>query len=786
MFSRVKLLVALVTTIGLCGCDNFLKRQGPPVDEQVVFQGSTMACLKSVPNELGLFLKDELTPERVAENFACLRATLTQFNKFTRGSVIPAQYSSEEIRSFLNEALPKDRPVSIEFMAEIFKLKTVMLGGSDKVMTKAEIEAAHRLLFELESEFVALRGKMKILLFQGPKQTLSSDDLKSAQRQLELSVKNILETSKAEPTHYGFEDIQRLVQLLNVYLNDNSLLGQLLRWLPLAQKFKTLFLGDKTIAYSQKDWQQVLGWTVRGYGSTLEFAYWIKSLDLNQPAEMERLIDFGDSVFDLVEASPELKEKSVLSLKAVDAVLSEVMTQNLLKTNIALPIFQESLRMALTTMIEGPFPQRRSAYEVETMTRKHLATLRYEWNAWALTQRHINQVFKNPKQVVKYPDFARQLNEATGRELVQKRPSLKPGEAPELLQTWSEWVGLMKLKQPMLWNEKERMVIRRDNALTQVGFAGMTKVSLLRTFTRLVMRGYGQGTQKNLWNLTLGPKDFSLFQDDFRLIGQDLHALDARSASPAERTFKEASFFTFSGNGDSILTSTELFEELNILAAAGGMISTDIYNRALKANCGADGFDVFGKSYLETECFRRIFKLEFSDVFSAAPGVMALQMSMFGHVNETSFYDSIWELGAAPYSRAGYTEYSEIRVYATILYYVEILRLLYDTDANMRLSQAEIERAAPRFREFIAEKSPLGKTMADSFFTCLVFEQKKPQMDWNTSRCLLQKYFGFADVGPAELLKVLAVLKADLAGTASFNPQMVLPGQGHHRPVSKE
>lgn len=771
----------LIPALGLtlAACDRFLERQSPPAEEQIQFKGSTLGCLKAVPADLGKYLRDELAAERVSENFTCLRSTLVHFNKFTRGTGNTDRYTTEEIRRFLNEALPEDRKVSGDFMAEIMKLKAVLLGGSEGVMTKSEIESARRLLDVFESEFLDLRGKMRVLLFQAGKdqKPVSAEDLKSAQRQIELSVKHLLEASRAEPTYYGFDDIQNLVRQLNLYLNDNSLLGQLLRWLPLTAKFKILFLGDKSLAYSQKDWQQILGWTVRGYGTTLEFVYWIRNLDLNQPKQMDRLIDFGDRVFDLVESSPELKEKDQLSLAAFDDVLAEVMGQGLLKTNIPLPVVKESFRMALTTMVDGPFPQRRSAFQVESLTSKHLATFRYEWNAWALTQRHLNAVFEDPAREVRYAQLTKDLNESTGRSLIAARPHLKPGESSELLVSWREWTGLMKSPRPMLWNDRDRLVLVRDPNWTRLGFPGMTKVTLLRTFTRMILRGYGQGRTKNLWDLTLSPKDFTLFQDDFRTIGHDLHALDPRSPNAAERTFKEASFFTYAGNGDGVLSSTELFEELNILAGAGGMLSTDLYNRAVNAGCAIDDVDVFGMHYLKTPCFRKVFKTEFLDLFASAPGVMALQMSMTGHVREQEFYNSLWELGGTSYSRPGLTEYGDIRIYSTILYYVEILRLIYDTNGDMKLTQEEITKAAPRFREFIAERSPLGTTMAESFFVCMVFEQRKPGADLDTAGCLATLPFGYDAIGPAELLKVLAVLKADLVPAGGFNPQVVLPGK---------
>lgn len=776
-----KFILALLILPQL-GCDYFLNRQSPPAEEQIVFKGSTLGCLKQVPSQLGLYLRDALPETGLNENFHCLRETLKHFGKYTRGKAQADSYSTEEIRSFLNEAMPVHKQVSAEFMVEIMKLKAVLLGGSDRVMTKDEIELAYGLLFTMEQEFNALNGKMRILLFQMPREQVNPEDLKAAQKQIEQSVKVILEASKTDAKNYGFDDIRNLIEQLSFYLDDSRLLGQLLRWLPLAHQFKSLFMGDKTLAFSQKDWQQLLGWSVRAYGITLEFVYWIRQLDLNRPEEMNRLIDFGDSVFDLIEASPEFTEKSTLSLTALDKVLAEIVQSGLLKTPIQLSVLQESLRMAVMSFIEGPLAPRKAVFEIESLNRKHLATLRFEWNVWALSQRQINSVFlKNPKKIL-YPHFLASLTPEHGKELIGKRPALKLGEQAELYQSWVDWIQLMRAPHPILWNQRERMVLRKDHSTTELGFAGMTKVSLLRSFTRVILRGYGTGTTRNLWDLTLNPKNFTMLQEDFRRLGEGLHALDPRSPNAAERTFKEASFFTFSGNGDEILTATELFEELNILTAAGGMVATDLHNRAIGSNCGLHQLDVFGKQYLDTPCFRKMFKEQFLDVFQSAPGLMALQLSMWGHRNEAEFYNSLWELGGASIKNDRPTEYGDLRTYATILYYIEILRLVYDTNEDMHLSQQEITRAAPRFKRFIAEKSPLGNFMAERFFVCLVFEQRKPALDWDTLGCMGQILVGYNRVGPNELLKVLAVLKADFSSPAGFNPQMMLPGRTLQRP----
>lgn len=775
MFSNLRprwslLMPILALSLSLCGCDFFLARQSPPAEPSIEMKGGPLQCLRTVPKNLGLFLADDLSENEIHTSFGCLRATLDHFLKFTRGTEKADQYTQTELRSFLNEALPDKHRVSVQFMQEIMSLKTVLLGGSSKIMTKKEIEQARVLMSVLESESLNLRGKMRVLLFQAPKDKVSREELKSAQQQIERSVANILEVSKAEATFYGFDDVRNLCGELNAFLGSNGLLGQLLRWLPMAQKLKVLFLGEKTLAYSQKDWQQVLGWSVRAYGLTLEFVYWIKNLNFGTAEDMERLIAFGDSVFELIESSPVLKERSELSLLALDEVLAESMRTGLFKTLIPLDVLKEGIRRFLLTVIDGPMAQRRSTYEIEFLSSRQLSTLRFEWNVWVLSQKQIDQAFirqalkdnKTEVKTISYPELLETLSTEQMMRDLQSRPRLRPGEATELAQTWFEWSQLMRSPHPMLWNSEEHLIVLSDYKNARPGFQGMVKVNLLRSLTRLILRGYGTGTARSLWNLNIDADAFSRFEEDFREIGRKISALDPRTPSPADRTFKEASFFTFSGNGDSTLTANELFEELNILSSAGGMISNELMALSIRAGCATDERDVFGQPYLREDCFRKVFRQEFLRVFDGAPGVMALQMKMRGHINEEKFYESLWQLGHAPYSRPGYVEYGELRTYGAVLYYVEILRLVYDRDEDMKLSQTEIQAAAPRFRSYVGERSPMGSFLVDQIFTCLVFEQRKPGADLDTGKCLFHLGLGYDPLGPEALLQVLAVLKADL------------------------
>lgn len=746
----------------LAACNVFLQRQGPPAQEQIELKMQGMGCIREVPSKVSFWLSDRLDASATKNTFVCLNETLNHFMRFTKGTEVAEQYTHDELRTFLNEILPNDKQISANLMAEIMKLKTVFLGGSPIVMTKKELTQAKVLLTVLEQEALALRGMMRLLLFQATKDNVESSELAVAQRQFDISVANVMQVAKPEASTYSFENFTSLVSEMDAYLGNNRILSQLLRWLPLTQKFKILFLGDRGLAYSQKDWQQILGWSAKAYGLVLEFVYKVRNYDLNSASDMEKLISFGDSVFELIDESPMLKEKDVLSLAALDEVVAEVLGTGLIKVKIPLSVIQESLRKGLMFLVEGPGSQRREAFQVEVITRHHLTTLRFEWNVFALSQKQINQVFLRGADKNRFNDLLQAMDERYIQKDVLRR-GRKPGEARVLLTTWHEWQALMNSDFPILWGKDNRLALVKEGLKeTEIGFKGMTTANLLRSFTRFILRGYGTGRSTNFWNLQVDELNFSQFERDFREFGQAIHFLDPRTANPAARTLQEANFFTFHGNGDNLLDAREIFEQFNVLTSSGGLLANDLLEMAIEKGCAAIRTDVFGKPYLRATCFKSMFREEFAKVFKSAPGLVNLRTVVKLKSREDEFFENIYSLSEAPHSVPGYVEYGDLRTYTTILSYIETLRLVYDTNNNMRLSEAEIRRAAPRFRNFIAERSPIGYWGAEKAFTCLVFEQEKPDFNFATASCMTRGWTGYNPVSPADLLKVLAVLKKDM------------------------
>lgn len=777
--------------VGILGCDSYLRRNNPPAEDQVVMESHALSCIRGVPGNLTQFLNDQLGKEQVSDTFACLRGTVDHFQKFTRGNEGSSVYAPEELRSFLNEALPRNRQISAAFMSELMKLKTVLLGGSPAGMTKAEITQARVLLSTFESEAQALRGQMRLLLFQAPRDLVTLQQVKTAQRQLEKSVAAVMEVARPEATEYDFQDIENLVTQFHDYLGNQNLLTQLLRWLPITQKVKTLFVGERTLTYSQKDWQQVLGWSARAYGLALEYAYWIRGLDLKSPDDVDRMIDFGDSVFDLVEDSPNIKERGAVSTIAIDEVLDEAIQAKLLNPDIPLPLLQVTYRQGIATLLSEPPQHGKAPFEVLTMTSDQIARLRFEWNAWVLIQKQINASFRremrlsaslpsrilpqgitrleaaNLQVLAKDVTFSKLLEAHDGVLLASElaaRPRLRPGERQALRQASKDWKAAIAGDYPLLWNEENRLAVTRHIENVRLGFEGTTTAGLLHIFSRLILRGYGHGPDTNPWHARLRVEDFVRFEQDFREMGVWLKAIDPRTPNPAERNFQEANFFTFSGDGDAFLSAQELFEEFNILASAGGQIASELQVRAEKRGCGVHFPDTFGHWYLNANCFWQGLDLDFNNSFWSVPGLVAYQMGIQGTGRELEIRQRLTELGWGPQSREGIVEFSDLRTYATILHYVEILRLVYDRDQNLKLSYAEIEAAAPRFHQFLRARNPLGNVLTDTFFMCMVFEQEKPQIDWATMSCVARpKFIGYDDIGLLELLRVLSVLKTEMA-----------------------
>lgn len=758
-------LLALALGFSLTACDFFLKHQSEEQPDSVELKADSMTCLRGVPQFVRLYLNDKASASQVHESFDCLRSTIEHFEKFTRGKTRPDWYGADELLSFLNEVLNAESRVSPEFMREVLKFKTLALGGTPEGMSIQEIRATKKLMDLLERGLVKSRGHIRYLLFQGTDPNRTLDQEKRIQEDVKNSILEILQLNPKGSQQYSFSDFQLLVEQFNIYLGEGQVLAPFLRWFPFSQSIKSVFVGSDPELDDEKAWFDYVQWGMRAYAIALDFNYHIRTLSYEKPAHWEAAIAWVNNIFDWIDVSPAISRKGSLSMVSINEVLKEVMRSGLFKAELDSSLVIETACRAVLNLFDGPAGHRRQCFELESLSTQHYRFLKFEWNAWVLSQKQINQVFEkrgNSRGAVTWGEFKKSLNSYDPNVFVNTL-KIREGERKALLQTYQEWRQTINRKNPVVWGPEHRVLVKDIRPTDAIGFNGMSVANGVRSTTRFILRGYGEGTGTNIYNFTISEASFQNIENDFQQIGVAIRFLDSRNGSSAKRTFKEANYLTFSGDGNDKLSAQELFEVINILASAGHQIANNIYAYALAKNCATNQVDqAFGKQYLRKDCFLEIFSEGFSRFFHSAPGLVSLRNTKDLAAVMKEMDQDLIKLSRSEFSVEDRVEYSEIRTMVAVLLYAEVLRVVYDENQDLKLSEAEIRKAAPRFKPFIEQQSPFGSYGTEGIFTCLVFGQRKPGFNWTSAGCLVNSIFGYDTVNVTELVKVLAVLKQDM------------------------
>lgn len=762
---RFKIVFVLSLTLFVSGCDFFLKRQSESVPESMELKAGSMSCLRDVPQLVRLWLNDKAEEKQVRATFDCLRKTIDHFEKFTRGKTRPDWYASEELLSFLNEILSAESRVSPAFIHEVLKFKTLALGGSPEGMTVHEIRSAKKLMDLLEKGLIKSRGHIRYLLFQGADPSRTFDQEKQIQEDVKNSILEILQLNPKGSQQYTFSDFQLLVEQFNIYLGEGEALAPFLRWFPFSQSIKSVFVGNDPELDDEKAWFDYVQWGMRAYAIALDFNYHIRNLSYEKPAHWDSAIAWVNNIFDWIDVSPAISRKGSLSMVSINEVLKEVMRSGLFKAELDSSLVIETACRAVLNLFDGPAGHRRQCFELESLSTQHYRFLKFEWNSWVLSQKQINQVFAqkgNSRNVLTWADFRKSLGSYDPNVYVNTL-KVRDAEKRALLQTYQEWKTTIHRKHPLIWNPEHRLSLKRVTPSDAVGFNGMSIANGIRSTVRFILRGYGEGTGTNIYNFNISEASFQNIENDFQQIGVAIRFLDSRNGSSAKRTFKEANFLTFSGDGNESLSAQELFEVVNILASAGHQIANSIYTDAIVKECGTSQSDqAFGKPYLRKDCFERVFKEGFSRFFSSAPGLVAIRNNKDLADSMKIMDQDLIALSRSDFSIEDRIEYSEIRTIVAVLLYAEVLRVVYDENGDLKLNEAEVRKAAPRFKTFIEQHSPLGSRGTEGIFACLVFGQKKPGFNWTSAGCLVNTVIGYDTVSVPELVKVLAVLKQDM------------------------
>lgn len=761
MFFRRFLNSVIITSsvLGLAGCGEYLngKKATPEIIE---LSDDRFSCLKDLPEHLKGFSVGEAEPKEIESSVVCMQTALSYFQKKTKGSSLEA-YTIEDMRKFFGKYFLKKNNVTPEFALELMKIKKALLGGSDRYITKEEILRLVDLLTVIKEEAIKLTPHVKILLSQEDK--TSFDKVSNATEVLRDALQRILSNSQVAKSDYGFEDAKRVLSGFAEFIKGQETFAPYERyksWVPLVESVKNVLMGERAHFSTVNDWSAALDNLIDLYELVLKYHYVIQDFKVGNRTELRQLSQFIGQGLALLESSHQMKAHERIPFKDIDRLLDEAF-KTVAESGVKIPVRVESVKevyqLAILRALE---PARQGdSRGLDSLKRSHLSALRREFNVWRLTQSFFDHLpFSEEKEPISQKVLLEQYNKFDVKYVVGSAFNASMVEQTALRDSWKDLGHLLQTTRVVNFNEEGRLIIAYEPALYAYSWSSLTKFNLMKTLARFLMIGYGSDIKGELSQGGIPQKGLSQWYDDFKNLGLDLKAFDPRGANAGNRSFLEANFFTYSGNGDDKMDYRETFEFVSVLVSAG-LGSSNFIQKSM-AQCEVDQVDVFGFKMFEENCFRLYMRRDFAKFFNNMPWMVEYVRTM-SHEQWTTFYSAWLAASRVATPVQGRVEMAEVRTMVTLLHYVENIMTIYDVDQSGGLSLDEVEASAPRFMSFLKVAAPIQwETAIKEGFASMVFNGEIPGF-WGLTGFQFSKHFK-DDAPRANLLRILQVLKDEL------------------------
>ncbi|WP_374030095.1 hypothetical protein [Bdellovibrio bacteriovorus] len=752
--------VAAVLSMSSLGCSEFLngKKTEPEVIE---FSDKRFACLQKLPSQLQKFSVGDAQESDVRAGFDCMTDALFYFQKRTFGSLEGA-YTVEEMRKFFGKYFLKQNNVTPEFAAELMKIKRALLGGSTAYITKDEIIRLIEMMNIVRDESVQIAPHVKILLNQTTQQKAEWEEISNASEQLRRSLQRILEKTQIAKSDYSFEDAKKALSGFAEFIKGEEPFAPYEKygeWVPVVEAVKNVLMGKRAHFTGLYQWSESLDTLIGLYEMALKYHYNLSDLKFEDQNKLRQVSQFVSQGLRLIENSHQMKTTGVIPVDDIDNLIEQLLPK--FTDKIRARSLKKTYRAVLLKMLD---PDRKGDSRAFLgLEKKHIATLQREFNIWRLNQSFFDNLFTSSQEAtaLSQEEIQAVFVRFNKSFVIEKGLTDDPFEQQALENAWEDIRELINNKVPVSFNADGRLVIVRDRTPFKSTWKSLTKFNAMRAIARMLMMGYGENTQERMSEARMSKKGLISWYDDFQEIMTDLKAFDPRSGNSGGRSFLEANFFTFSGNGDEAMDHKETFEFVSTLFAAGLSTSESLRQHMIVAACATKDKDVFGYPYFKEDCFKNQLRKHIGVYFNNLPGMVSYVRSLTTAQWE-QFYNFLAVASAAPGQKSGHVETANIRTMVTILHYIEGLVVLYDGDGNQALSLDEVYAATPRFMSFFKTVTTTKSEMLlKQGFAYLVFNGSIPDAG-DLAKFQWDKMWGLNDATRMEIARIFGTLKDQL------------------------
>ena len=281
---RLWLVALLLLVLSSCG---FKIGEEPPQVQVAEFKNTQ--CLNKAIDDLKIFFDGKASDQNVDLAFRCISQVLIAFKDNVNGAN-REYFEMEELAYFVDSQFLKGQhSFTPEYLKQILKLKYVLLGGSQKIISKRDIQSLSDLVNRLRPEIVKLNSEMKIILGDWDWSGLSNEEKEARFLQSKIKAAQFFKILSTEfeknGKPYEAADLFGFIKETALFAKaDSSTIDKVNKAQPFLINFKKYLVGNGTEIQS-KDWQKITSSLHEFLFQILRINYFLNNLGDNQDIE---------------------------------------------------------------------------------------------------------------------------------------------------------------------------------------------------------------------------------------------------------------------------------------------------------------------------------------------------------------------------------------------------------------------------------------------------------------------------------------------------------------------
>ncbi|MGE3756428.1 MAG: hypothetical protein AB7H97_01665, partial [Pseudobdellovibrionaceae bacterium] len=492
MFSKRNFLFCLITFVvafAFMGCSRFFDKKEKKKDP-VVLQTDT-GWMEDLGKNIDAFFKNEAKGEQVHEIFAGLRKCLVDFEAHTVGAKAEG-YLPSELKSFLERKKFLNRTIPEPLVASFFEVKVFLVGGTETLLSRAEIKELVQKTEKLEQLAVDVQGALPYF-FGSKKVDFYSQKEEAAfertQKSIEALARYLLVESPKSPQSFSFEKTIQLVRDTLVFLDAGKAEKPFLKYFPLIRAAAQVILSPEYYSSGSKEsWAHIASLVGPGMDLGFRYKYLFAGVKLDNVLAVQKVEDL--SMRALLAAEHILSARSnEVPFANIDAVIREFETLETFPSYLTNEVIEETYKRVIVRLLdERPIKQKE---KTASLTLNHLRTFEKEFLVWGQTQAWINAEFDGKGPFLEKNYLAKSLKEAA--PLIKSGMSQKFAvyEQDAIRDEVKSFSQIVEKNQSLIWTAESQVLITSQYS-KQWTWGSLGIANILRGIVRLAFAGYAE------------------------------------------------------------------------------------------------------------------------------------------------------------------------------------------------------------------------------------------------------------------------------------------------------